>query len=106
MEPGFSYGPSTTTRTTLVVVLALCLTAGHSGRRRSLGVERRLRERSDAGVRVVMYARAASLPASEIYRRAVDGVVKIVAFDVRDGGYARRLATPGAASWSRATGGS
>ena len=89
MEPGFSYGPVTTSRTTLVmmIVVASLLASLVAISGWQLGTDRVGGLIPGAGDDVLA-ASATSIPASEIYRHAVDGVVKIVAFDARDGGYA------------------
>ncbi len=76
MKSRFTYGPVTASRLTFVVMLALAALLGlavGAGRWTWVG---------DAPAAV-----EDGLPADEVYRRAVEGIVKIVAFDVRDGDY-------------------
>ena len=76
MKSRFSYGPVTASRLTFVVLLALAALLGLAvGAGRWTWVDEAPAAAEDG------------LPADEVYRRAVEGVVKIVAFDVRDGDY-------------------
>ena len=76
MKSRFSYGPVTASRLTFVVLLALAALLGLAvGAGRWTWVDEAPAAAEDG------------LPADKVYRRAVEGVVKIVAFDVRDGDY-------------------
>ena len=85
MDTGFSWGQPTGGRSLVVLVIALAVLCGAlagAGTWSGSGTAGVLRLGGSPSE-----AEAAPLPADELYRRAVGGVVKIEAFDVRTGDY-------------------